>query len=402
VKRLLVVASRFPWPLEKGDKLRLYHQIRVLSETHEVFLFCLSDREPGEAARAALAPWVRGMHVEVLSPGRRMVRLLWALWSSRPFQVHWFYQRPAHRALRDWMAQVQPHQVLAQLVRTAEYVKDMHDVPRTLDYMDALSAGMYRRAAVTPWPLRLLWATEARRLRSYEARVFDYFDAHTLIAEADRNWISHPEKHRIRIVPNGVDTDYFVPHTPPAGACCAFIGNMAYAPNVDAAVHLVRDILPRVTHPGAQILLAGASPAPAVRALAGPRVEVTGWLDDIRTAYARADLFVAPLRLGTGQQNKILEAMACGIPCILSAQVLAGLHPDCLPWDPTHVEGVVLVADGPSAVARAIDRLLDDPDLRSQLGRRGREFVCKNADWSAQTQHLTATFATVWPENNTP
>ena len=400
--RLMMVTSRFPWPLEKGDKLRLYHQIRMLAREHEVYLFALSDREPSAAEREALAPWLKGLHVEVLAGGRRALRLLWAPVSSRPFQVHWFYQRPAHRALVAWMREVQPDHVLAQLVRTAEYVKDAHGVPRTLDYMDALSAGMFRRAAVSPPPLRWLWAAEARRLRRYEARIFDYFDAHTLIAEADRPWISHPERDRIHIVPNGVDTSYFTPSPRPDGACCAFIGNMAYAPNVDAAVHLAQDILPLVKHPGATLLLAGASPSPAVRALAGPRIEVTGWLEDIRSAYARAVLFVAPLRLGTGQQNKILEAMASGVPCILSAQVRAGLHPDCLPWDPQGPDaqrGVVWVADGPQQVAEAIDLLLAHPDWREELARRGREFVCKNADWSAQTQRLTATFAgLVWPE----
>ena len=105
-----------------------------------------------------------------------------------------------------------------------------------------------------------------------------------------------------------------------------FTGNMSYAPNVDAAQHLVKDILPRIQHPNVRVVLAGANPKPSIKALAGDRVTVTGWVDDIAQEYRAAALFVAPLRIGTGLQNKVLEAMASELPCVLSPHAFAPLN----------------------------------------------------------------------------
>ena len=100
---------------------------------------------------------------------------------------------------------------------------------------------------------------------------------------------------------------------------------MSYAPNVDAAQHLVKDILPRIQTRPIRVVLAGAEPAASVTALASDEVTVTGWVDDIAAEYKRATLFVAPLRLGTGLQNKVLEAMASALPCVLSPHAFAPL-----------------------------------------------------------------------------
>lgn len=399
--KVAVLTSRWPWPLEKGDKLRLYHQLRSLSPDVELHLISLVGEEPSAEARAALQPWVASMTAVKLSRWRRWARLAWAPLSSRPFQVHWFYQRKAHRRVLQVLGQIQPDHLYVQLIRTSEYVKELHDIPRTLDYMDALSAGMERRAAKHAGPLRWLFALEARRLKRYEATVFDYFDAHTIITAADRRAIGHPDRARIAIVPNGVDTDYFqpAPAPPEPPIRVSFIGNMAYPPNVDAAQRLVREIAPAVTAPIA-ITIAGATPTPAVRALASDRVEVTGWVDDIRTAYAGSHVFVAPIVLGSGQQNKILEAMACGLPCIISPQVHAGLGPQLrVAEGPLDEAGVVdaeaVLARTAEEAALRLDELARGERLRQVLAHNARRFVEEHASWSGETKELLATFAEV-------
>ncbi len=405
--KVAVLTSRWPWPLEKGDKLRLYHQLRALSEHVELHLVCLVDQEPTSEERAALAPWVSGLHAVKLSPWRRALRLAWAPLSSRPFQVHWFYQRGAHRQVLRVLGQIQPDQLLAQLIRTSEYVKELHEIPRTLDYMDALSAGMARRAEKHRGPRRWLFALEARRLKRYEASVFDYFDGHSIITEADQRSIAHPDRARIAIVPNGVDTAFFQPApTPPSLPLTAsFIGNMAYPPNVDAALRLALEIRP-LAPSGVHWLIAGATPTPAVKALHGGSVEVTGWLDDIRLAYHRSHLFLAPIVLGSGQQNKLLEAMACGLPCIVSPQVRHGLGPHLIapdgPLNPDRIATAhAILADSPQDFADRIAELADHPDWRAALGRNARRFVEEHASWSVESVKLLATFAAV-PDETTP
>ena len=178
---------------------------------------------------------------------------------------------------------------------------------------------------------------------------------------------------------------------------------MSYPPNVDAAKQLVQEVLPRIKTPGVRVLIAGTDPTPDVRALAGEHVEVTGWMEDIRSAYARAALFVAPLRIGTGQQNKILEAMAMELPCITTQHVASGF-PKMDSAAPLHV------ANSPEGLARHVDRVRSDENASQTVRSLSRQWVEKHCDWSASTEKLTDTFvhsmsnetdSSVWP-NQTP
>ena len=193
--------------------------------------------------------------------------------SQLPFQLVWFTERAALREVRDLVDKTQPDVLYCQLIRCAEYVKDLHHVPKVLDYMDALSAGMHRRAhsetRLGLRALRWLFRSEGTRLARYESRIFDYFDATTIISRNDRLLIPHRDRDRIELVPNGVDLAAFSPpqERPTHDPVVLFTGNMSYAPNVDAAHHLVDDILPLIQHPTVRIVLAGAQPKASVKAL---------------------------------------------------------------------------------------------------------------------------------------
>jgi glycosyltransferase involved in cell wall biosynthesis len=305
---------------------------------------------------------------------RRWIRLLFAALSSRPFQVHWFYQSAANQQLHTWLKDLQPDVIHCQLLRMAEYVRDDHQVPRVLDFMDALSAGMSRRAALRPIWSRWIFHWEAQRLARYESVIFDYFDAKTIISAADQKLIAHPSRKEISVVPNGVDSDYFKAQEPQRTVgeqrVILFTGNMSYPPNIDAALVLVKDILPT-----SEIL-----------SLACANVEVTGWVPDLRVAYSRADVFVAPLRIGTGQQNKILEAMSMGIPCITTEHVLNGL-----PFQ-SGTRPPLSIAATPEETAKAIDDLLIDNNQVLERGKKSREWIEKYNSWDAQTKALEQSF----------
>ena len=384
--KILVLASRIPFPLEKGDKLRLYHQIKALSSTHEVTLCCLSPQALTADQREALEPLVHELVVFRLSRLRQFWRMMWS-WTSRlPFQVIWFTDRQCQREIASVTQRTQPDVIYCQLVRCAEYVKDLHEVPKVLDYMDALSAGMHRRAHSESrpwsWAVRWLMRAEGTRLAKYEARVFDYFDQCAIISRNDRLLIPHRDRDHIALVPNGVDLTSFsarpqLREDPPV---LLFSGNMSYAPNVDAAHHLVEDILPLVQHPTVRVVLAGAEPKPSIRALASDRVEVTGWVDDIAVEYQKASLFVAPLRMGTGLQNKVLEAMASELPCVLSPHAFSPLG---LP----SKEHAAVCHDA-GHFARVIDELLLDRDRATSMASHARTEIQKQFSWEGHAATL--------------
>jgi len=381
--KVFVLLSRVPWPLEKGDKLRAYHQIKALSRHHEVHVCCLSHRRPVETELAALHDITPHITVVRLNPIITFFRLIWGVFSSKPFQVHYFFQWSAARTIRSLIHSVQPDAVFAQLVRTSEYVKELHHLPKALDYMDALSAGLRRRADVSPWWMKWIIQEEQRRMEAYEHTIFEYFEKHFIISEQDRQCIQHPKRSQIECLPNGVDTAFFAPQVNhPKNIDLLFTGNMNYAPNVMAAERLVQRILPKLNQefPGIRVLIAGAEPSARVRNLASSQVEITGWVEDIRDAYHRARIFIAPMELGSGLQNKLLEAMSMALPCVTTPLAAGAFRQDAaLPC---------LVGDSDDEVAEHCLNLLRNEHLCEQLSSAGRAFVLGHFGWEGATQPL--------------
>jgi polysaccharide biosynthesis protein PslH len=375
--RLLVVLSRVPYPLEKGDKLRAYHFIRRLARTHEVELFCLSDGPTKEEHLEHLRQFCSHIEVVQLPRLRILLNLGRAIFSRLPFQVAYFHHAAAQRRFDATVARFKPEHILCQLVRTTEYVRSYYTIPKTLDYMDTLSKGLERRTEMASLLLSPLFRAESRRLIRYENLMFDLFDHCVIISEQDRDYIYHPFRDRISVIPNGVDTDHFQPRITEQEHDLVFTGNMNYPPNIDSVLYLVQHILPlvRKVRPGTSLLISGVDPSPSVRELAktDPLITVSGWVKDIRASYASARLFVAPMQIGTGLQNKLLEAMAMRIPCITST-----LANNAVGADPGNA---ILVGNSPEEYAAHILALLNDPAERDRIARNGYEFIRTHFDW---------------------
>jgi glycosyltransferase involved in cell wall biosynthesis len=232
---------------------------------------------------------------------------------------------------------------------------------------------------------RALPRTGARRARAalasrIERRAMEPYDITTTVGSADLETLRElrPDR-RVELVPNGVDAATFqpLPDVAEDPATIVFSGAMSFPPNVAAAEFLVREILPLVqaSVPDARVVIAGRDPIAAVQALAGPRVEVTGRVPDLRPYLARATVVASPMVSGSGVKNKVLEAMAMGRP-------LAGT--------PLAVEGLdvepglhVAVGEGAEGMARQIVALLGDADARRRMGQAARERVAQRYTWEA-------------------
>ena len=382
--RLLVLLSRVPFPLEKGDKLRAYHLISRLARRHEVYLFCLSDAHTDPAHIAHLKSFCA--HIEVVHIGRWriLLKLITAVFTRLPFQVAYFHHGHAQRRIDRAIERFKPDHVFCQLVRTTEYVRERYSLPKTLDYMDTLSKGMERRTETAALHLRPIFRAETRRLIRYENLMFDQFDHAVIISAQDRDYIYHPWRDRMAVVPNGVDTAHFTPQETAPQFDLLFTGNMNYPPNIDSVLYLVQKVLPlvRQKRPGTTLLISGVDPTASVRDLArtDPAISVTGWVRDIRSSYASSRIFVAPMQIGTGLQNKLLEAMAMRIPCITSA--LANNAVGATPGD------AILIGETPEDYAELILHLLAEPDERARVAQNGYAFVRANFDWDRSAEAL--------------
>lgn len=386
--KLFILVSRVPYPLEKGDKLRAYHQVRELSKHHEVMLCCLSAEKVHPDAHRELEKICAHLEIVNLQRWRILFRMAFSVISTRPYQVHYFLQNHARRKVKQLIDGFAPDHIYCQLVRCSEYVKHLYTIPKTLDYMDAMNKGMQRLASRSPWYSAPLWRNESRRLLKYENLIFDYFDHHTIISDQDKQLIYHPRRSRIQVVANGVDTSFFEPKGSDGEVYdVVFTGNMSYPPNIDTAVFLATEVMPEIwkQHPQARLQIAGAAPHAKVKALAADRVIVTGWLDDIRDAYRNAKVFAAPMRIGTGLQNKLLEAMSMQVACVSSKLANNALGAE---------DGrEILIGHTSREVAAQICALLEDEEKRKALALNGRAFVLENYSWEASVKQLSALFA---------
>ncbi len=387
--KLLVVLSRVPYPLEKGDKLRAYHLVTRLAKKHEVYLFCLSDQRIAKEHLDHLRLSCAHIEVVYIPRWRILTRLATAAFSRLPYQVAYFYHGHAQRAIDRAIDRFKPDHAFCQLVRTTEYVRERYELLKTLDYMDTLSKGMERRTENASFWSRPLLKAETRRLIAYENLMLDLFDRHAIISAQDRDLLYHPLRDQVAVIPNGVDTEYFQPHVGERTHDLLFTGNMNYPPNIDSVLFLVQKVLPLVRRerPNTTLLVSGVDPSSRVRDLArhDPLVTVSGWVKDIRDAYASATVFAAPMQIGTGLQNKLLEAMAMRMPCVTSAMANNAVG---------AVAGEsILIGRDPLEYAMHILRLLDDVAERERIAANGYRFVRETFDWSRNAAMLDALIA---------
>ena len=388
--KIFVLLPRIPYPLEKGDKLRAYNQVKQLAKHNEVVLCALNDDPKVDEQKAfqALQPYCVSINFIRISKPQILLGLTRAFFKGWPMQCGYYYNRRAARKVDELIAKHKPDILFGQLVRVAPYIRHK-DIPKAIDYQDVFSYGIKRRRDIAGCFTRPIFNMEYQRLCRYEAAVFDAFDVKTIISAPDRDLIPHPKNSEILIVPNGVDHDFFKPQEREKKYDLVFTGNMSYPPNVNAVDYLVNEILPIVwkSLPETTLYIAGATPDPKVKKAACDRIIVSGWLDDIRDAYAQSRVFIAPMRIGTGLQNKLLEAMSMGLPAITSplANASLGATPD----------EEILVGRNAEEMAQHIVTLLTNKEKATQIAQSGYNFTNRVYDWGKATEKLENEMKTI-------
>ena len=381
--KIFVLLPRIPYPLEKGDKLRAFNQIKQLAKHNEIVLCALNDdsKVNEQDAFHALQPFCQSINFIKISKPQILLGLIRAFFKGLPLQCGYFYNRKAARKIDALIAKHKPDILYGQLLRVAEYIR-YRNLPKTIDYQDIFSYGMKRCADIASFVTRPIFNMEYRRLKRYEAAIFEDFEVKTIISEPDRDLFPHKRRNEILVIPNGVDHDYFKPQEREKRYDLVFTGNMSYPPNVNAVDYLANEILPLVWKnlPNVKLYIAGATPDPKVKKVASERILVSGWLDDIRDAYAQSRVFIAPMRIGTGLQNKLLEAMSMRLPAITSplANASLGAKPD----------EEILIGSNAEELAQHIITLLTDKEKAERLAQAGYDFTNRVYDWGKATERM--------------
>lgn len=380
--RVLYVSARFPWPPDRGDRLTGHALLRALAARHEVTLLSYVDgHEPPGALEALRALGIRVETVH-LSRRRSWAQAWLGLLSSRPSQVAYYRSAALQQRARELVAEG-ADAVFVQLFRMAPAIEGVSHPARVLFLGDSLAMNLERSRRMRPFWLRPGIAWERRRVAAYEVEAARAFREAWVVSPVDRDDLHARGAHNVRLVPHGVDERLFA--VEPARAPeprLMFLGNLSVPHNVDAAVYAAREVLPRVraVRPDATLWLVGAAPRPEVRALAElPGVTVTGALPDLGPALAAAHVMVAPLRFSSGIQNKVLEAMAAGLPVVTTSGVASGVPGS---------ERLLRAADDAEGLAREVLALLADPAAAAAQAERARAHARAHFSWDALAREL--------------
>ncbi|MCC6690499.1 MAG: glycosyltransferase [Bacteroidia bacterium] len=380
--KLVVLTSRFPYPLEKGDKLRIYNQIKQLSKTHDIILIATNFSKVNNEHLDELKKYCKTIHVFKIGLVHQLINLGRAFISKLPFQVELFYRSSVKNKIHQLIADTKPDAIYCHLIRMAEYVKEIKEIPKTLDYMDIFSVGMKRRAERSRFIVKQAALIEYKRLEKYEHDIFECFNHKVIISEQDKELIPHPDKNKIHVIENGVDSNIFYPIDKPKKYDLLFTGNMSYPPNIESAIYVVAEILPQVhrINPKVNLLIAGINPTAAVRMLKSDKVHVIDNLKNIRDAVAMSRINLAPMLTSIGLQNKILQAMAMKVPNICSSLANNAVK---------AVNGeTILEANTPEDYAKKIMELLNNPQRAEEIAEKAYLFVLERFNWEVQNEKL--------------
>lgn len=385
---LLVVAARPPWPPVMADAMTVDRTLRFLAgRGHAVDLVCFAEDAAAERElRAGLGEVCRAIDVVQLPRWRSYLSTALGLPGPTPMQVDYYRSRAMRRRVAERAARGDYDIVYTHLIRMAEYTRRLA-LPGVLNLVVSQALNYGRLLEHVRDPLRrLFYAVERAKVRRYEAAVCGDYDRVVVCGRSDLEALerSAPVPNAF-VNPHGQDLpepERLARAAREPGAI-VLSGVMSTFTNVDAAVWFAEEVFPRVERavPQASFRIVGRNPQRTVRALARPpRVVVTGEVPDVNDWLLRSQVAVAPLRIAAGMQNKLIQAMGCGLPVVATPVANEGIG--------ARPEEHLRIREDAEGFAEAVIDLLRDPEARERLGRAARRHVESRWTWEALFERL--------------
>jgi polysaccharide biosynthesis protein PslH len=391
-RNILFLSHRLPYPPNKGDKIRSYALLKHLASQGTVHLGCFVD-DPSDLVHLDTVRQLAGgdCHFEIIGPAAKAIRSVGALVTGNAITVASFASLRLEKYLKKLFQEIRFDDVVVFGSAMAPYLFRPEFQPHRVlfDMVDVDSDKWRQYAGASVGFFRWLYRREAVTLEKTERSAARLFGRTLLVSEFEAETfrkIAPESASKIGSLTNGVDLAYFAPQpfdSPFSESECPIVmtGHMDYRPNYEGALWFAKEILllVRKSVPNARAYFVGASPSPALRAVAGPDIVVTGRVADVRPYLQFAGAVIAPLRIARGVQNKVLEAMAMARPVVATREatralgVRSGIH--------------LWVANDPQHFADAILSALRGND-RDKIAQCGRDYVAQNHSWQVVLETL--------------
>uniref|UniRef100_A0A7C4XG31 TIGR03087 family PEP-CTERM/XrtA system glycosyltransferase n=1 Tax=candidate division WOR-3 bacterium TaxID=2052148 RepID=A0A7C4XG31_UNCW3 len=375
--KILLLTSRFPFPPIGGDKLRFFNILKYLGKNHETSILCFTDRKVMPDMVSHYKSYFNEIDVVYLPKVFSYVNCIFGLLKGQPLQISYYKSKKMERLVKEKLSQNKFDMVFVHLIRMAEYVKN-YPIYKILDMTDAQSLNYIRAMAYTTGKWSIIHRFEKDLVRNYEQHIWRYFNKTYVVSPVDREYLKTLNKDiNVEVLANGVDIEkYQFRLNNHRNSQICFIGNMRTFPNTDAVVWFSKEIFPLIKEeiPDTKFFIIGAEPSRRVRELSKMTdVIVTGEIKEINQYVWDSAVSVAPIRVGAGIQNKILESMALGTPVVTTSIGLEGIE--------AKPGKHLLVADTPEEFARKVVQLIKDRDLRMQISQKARSLIEEKYTW---------------------
>lgn len=379
VKNILYVTTRLPWPLIGGDRLRIYNILKQLkAKGHRITLVSLVTPEDDLTGCLEDNSFFDRLIPVDFNKKLAYINTVKAVFNDRPFIVEYFYSKKMQNIIDGLINDEHFDITSGYMIRVAPYLEKYKSKNIILDFVDAVSMMYERRIKI----VKSLWdkfkiGIEYLKVRNYENKCAELFKMHTVISETDKLYL---EKRcsgaDIKVIKNGVDTDYFYPQKIKLSNAICFVGSMQYIPNSEAAIWFATKVFPLIKKEIADVKfkIIGANPRKelfeAIKWIED--IEITGRVDDVREYMKDCKVSVCPVKIAGGIQNKILEAMSMEIPVVTTPEGAEGIGAD---------ENILKVAISEEDFAKKVIAIMKDDSLRNDISTKSREFILSNFSW---------------------
>ena len=369
--KILFITSRIPYPLFRGDKLRVYNLIRNLSKSNEIILLTFVENKSEYELQNELAKYCTRIELIYLPVWKSVINSVLGFFSKLPIQVKYYNSKKMNTLVQNVIQEEKPDLIHTHLIRMAPYTFDIDRQKKVIDLTDAVSLYLKRFQKLTKNPfLKLFLLIEKNRMYKYE-KIIQKYDRAFVCSEIDKEYLlSRNPKLKINLVYNGIELENYKTkkHIKRLNSII-FTGNMSYYPNSDAVEYFVKEIFPQILLkvPSAKFYIVGQNPSSKIIKMKSQNIIVTGFVKDICSEYLKSDIAVSPIRYGAGTLTKILESTSLGIPVIATPIGSLGLN--------LQHNKEILIANSKEEFADYVVKLLNSKKERERIGNNGKKKV---------------------------
>lgn len=379
---ILIVSQEFPYPPHfSGAKLKLYYLIKYLSQRHKIYLISLTESE----AELKYIDEMKRFCEDVYSFGHRsspsltVAAVFKQIFSRYPYEAQDYYSDEVAARIKEAIAKYKIDIVHFDLIYMAQYGECVGRLPKVIAVNDVnwllwRDIAKYEKKVIP----KIKAFFHYLRIKEFESSHYPRFDRCVVVSPRDRDELkAYFPEHKLVVIPNGVDIDkfHFIGGNPDSHNLI-FTGVMSYKPNTDAMIFFCGRILPLIKErvPDVKLYIVGRDPSPEINGLKSDNVIITGYVDSIIDYAKNASVYVAPLRMGSGIKNKVLEAMAMGLPVVATTLSVEAIE---------AVSGKeFLVGDNPEDFAKAVVGLLNNSEKRIKLTENARRTIEEKYNWN--------------------